>query len=211
MLLIEYSKFDPEHLRIAGRRLHLPAYDGRGLDSEQQTSSTVWDSSVILAKFLEKHRLVDGRKCLELGAGRGVVGLCCGILNAEMVIMTDVEQAVQKLRIAIECNRLTNVEAQVLDWHEPYQFNCQFDYILLADVVWVSKLVQPLLDTLDSLHESNSTKILMAHQTRSILCDQQFFDGLRGKGFHFTTIAKDMCDPIYVKDSVTIYEISRLR
>ena len=41
----------------------------------------VWDAALVLAKYLEKARGNDlnGRKVLELGAGTGIVGLCCSV------------------------------------------------------------------------------------------------------------------------------------
>ena len=39
----------------------------------------VWDAAIVLAKYLEKTRHDDlkSKKILELGAGTGIVGLCC--------------------------------------------------------------------------------------------------------------------------------------
>ena len=41
----------------------------------------VWDAALVLAKYLEKTRKTDlnNRTVLELGAGTGIVGLCCSL------------------------------------------------------------------------------------------------------------------------------------
>jgi predicted nicotinamide N-methyase len=40
-------------------------------------ASTVWDSSIVMAKYLERHApQFAGKRCLELGAGCGLVGAC---------------------------------------------------------------------------------------------------------------------------------------
>ena len=38
-------------------------------------ASTVWDSSIVLSKYVQKHpHLFKGKRCLELGAGCGLIG-----------------------------------------------------------------------------------------------------------------------------------------
>lgn len=41
----------------------------------------VWDAALVLVKYLEKSRNKDlnNKKVLELGAGTGIVGLCCSL------------------------------------------------------------------------------------------------------------------------------------
>ena len=40
-------------------------------------ASTVWDSSIVMSKYLERHSSqFAGKRCLELGAGCGLVGAC---------------------------------------------------------------------------------------------------------------------------------------
>ncbi len=41
----------------------------------------VWDAALVLAKYLEQTRKEDlnNKKVLELGAGTGIVGLCCSL------------------------------------------------------------------------------------------------------------------------------------
>ena len=50
----------------------------------------VWDSSIVLAKFFEKHpQRCAGRRCLDLSAGCGLPGLALAKLGAASVTVTD--------------------------------------------------------------------------------------------------------------------------
>ena len=54
----------------------------------------VWDAAIVLVKYLEKSRKedLDNKKVLELGAGTGIVSLCCSLagyakLNVPIVLV----------------------------------------------------------------------------------------------------------------------------
>ena len=58
-----------------------------GVDSESHTEKTagsVWDCSLVLAKYLENksESLLVGKHVAELGSGQGVVGLACALAGA---------------------------------------------------------------------------------------------------------------------------------
>jgi predicted nicotinamide N-methyase len=62
-------------------------------------ASTVWDSSIVLARFLELHAAdYRGRRCIELGAGCGLPGLVLHSLGAD-VTLTDLEGNLPLLEI----------------------------------------------------------------------------------------------------------------
>ena len=46
------------------------------------TGQVTWDACVVMAKFLEKSQIAQGKSVLELGAGTGVVGIAAGLLGA---------------------------------------------------------------------------------------------------------------------------------
>ena len=47
----------------------------------------VWDAALTLVRYLraERSTLLEGRRVLELGAGTGIVGMCCALLGASEV------------------------------------------------------------------------------------------------------------------------------
>merc|ERR1712232_1309154 len=75
---------------------------------------TVWDSSIVVAKYLEKRvkaertrthtHFLHNKTCIELGAGLGVVGLSAGLLGAKVTI-TDTAWFVPAIERNLEINR----------------------------------------------------------------------------------------------------------
>lgn len=64
----------------------------------------VWDSSIVLAKLFERWpERVAGRRCLDLSAGCGLVGVTLAKLGGE-VTATDLEPNLPLLRKNFEAN-----------------------------------------------------------------------------------------------------------
>lgn len=98
-----YLEADPQVLSLAHAEL---------------TAASVWDCSLMLAKYVEKHKQrFKGKTVLELGSGQGVVGIATALSGAQMVIMTDVDAALPNIRRNILLNKLEGKarEAEV-DW-----------------------------------------------------------------------------------------------
>ncbi len=65
----------------------------------------VWDSSIVLAKYFEKHpRRCAGRRCLDLSAGCGLPGLVLARLGAASVTATDLGPNLALLRKNSDAN-----------------------------------------------------------------------------------------------------------
>ncbi|KAG0075114.1 Methyltransferase-like protein 21A [Linnemannia elongata] len=57
---------------------------------DQNTGNVVWDGAYLMAKFLESHiGNLQGKSCLELGAGTGLVSIVAWLLGATQVLATD--------------------------------------------------------------------------------------------------------------------------
>ena len=61
-------------------------------------ASTIWDSSIVLSRYIEKHRdAFRGKVCVELGAGCGLASLVMAMCGGS-VTATDLECNLELLR-----------------------------------------------------------------------------------------------------------------
>ena len=155
------------------------------------TGLITWDSSVILAKYLEFNpSIVQGKSVLELGAGTGVCGISAAYLGADSVILTDLEYVLNNLQNNVEINfprhphtdetSMRQIHARLLEWGNnstyifPNQSNMSamsssiqsdnnWDIILGADIVWLENLVPLLIHALKSL-VSKSTLFILSYR-----------------------------------------------
>eukprot|EP00882_Tetradesmus_deserticola_P020392 GHRQ01022031.1.p1 GENE.GHRQ01022031.1~~GHRQ01022031.1.p1 ORF type:complete len:180 (+),score=67.43 GHRQ01022031.1:225-764(+) len=73
--------------------------------SSEHLGTTVWDASIVLAKYLEKNMRkgefsrpkASGKRAIELGAGMGLAGLAFALIGAN-VLLTDVAEVMPLLQ-----------------------------------------------------------------------------------------------------------------
>ncbi|CAG8513159.1 6372_t:CDS:2 [Scutellospora calospora] len=183
------------------------------------TSTSVWDASLILSKFLEKQFRQNKinfkeKRFIELGSGKSIPSLTSLILGAKHVTITDVPQVIPQIKKTIELNGLFNksVKVEPLDWMNGKEYlkilnNDQWDYILGADIVWVDYLIKPLIETIDALSTPSYTKLILSHQSRATRSDNLFFNGLKGLGWKLDKISHNELnwEEGFLKDNVEIY------
>ncbi|KAL7515462.1 hypothetical protein ACHAWX_000815 [Stephanocyclus meneghinianus] len=179
-----FFAFDPERFPYAGETLVIKekhnlshvGYDGG-------TGLNVWDGAVLLARYMEKRpQIVMNKRVLELGAGCGLVGIAAAKLGAKDVVMTDLQYALPLMRENVEHNTSNDthqkISCQECDWSKPPTLNELFqssndgkseifpDVIIVADCVWLSALVAPLLRTLKAYTSNSSTSVIISYQQR---------------------------------------------
>lgn len=72
-----------------------------------ETGGDQWFAGLALCNYLiENPQLVRGKRCLELGAGLGLVGLTAAYLGASKVWLTDLDCQLDILRQNVELNRI---------------------------------------------------------------------------------------------------------
>lgn len=116
---------------------------------------------------------VENKTVLELGSGCGLVGIAAMILGAKEVVMTDLQYALPLMAENAERNEQSigngRISCKECDWFNPPKMEnileCP-DVILVADCVWLSSLVTPLLQTLKIYTMNNSTKVIITYQQR---------------------------------------------
>lgn len=182
------------------------------------TGLVSWDAAVVLSSYLESHaaEFCLGKSIIELGAGTGTAGIKAASLGASLVVLTDLEYSLANLARNVEANRealsTCNVEVRELDWFksETWQRDNEvsWDIILLADVVWLEELVQPLVNVLIALAKP-TTVILLSHQLRTTRTDDLLFSSLIEGGFLVSKVPKAELRSDARSDKISIYRLNR--
>ncbi|XP_057543125.1 uncharacterized protein LOC130821393 isoform X1 [Amaranthus tricolor] len=136
------------------------------------TGAVMWDSGVVLGKFLEnavdsKRLLLQGKKVVELGSGCGLVG-CIAALCGAQTILTDLPDRLRLLKKNVEANINSNdilgsASVCELTWGEdldPQMLDLLPDYVLGSDVIYNEDAVRDLLSTLQQLCGTHTTVIV---------------------------------------------------
>ncbi|KAK8505234.1 hypothetical protein V6N11_057571 [Hibiscus sabdariffa] len=125
--------------------------------NSKHLGTTVWDTSMVFAKFLEKNcrkgrfcpSKLKGKRVVELGAGCGVAGFGMALLGCD-VVSTDQIEVVPLLRRNVECNisrimqmnsnsdSFGSIKVAELDWGNGDHIKAvapPFDYVIGTDVM----------------------------------------------------------------------------
>ena len=155
------SAFERSHAALGGA----VAKAGEGADAARMTGALLWDSAVILTSLLA--RRVEGLqaavveagatlRCIELGAGLGLVGLGAAALGCSTVL-TDRAECIPLLEEGIRENRLEHrATARTLDWgdSEAAEALGTFDLVLAADCLYEAEIAPRLVETMIALISS---------------------------------------------------------
>ncbi|CAG9326790.1 unnamed protein product [Blepharisma stoltei] len=153
------------------------------------TGGSFWDSSIILAKFLEENNsLIENKITLELGAGIGITSIACKILGASRVIATDLGEVLIGARRNIERNSVT-IDCVELDWFSPFRIDA--DIIISADVVWIRELIKPYVQTL-RLQLTDTNYAILCNKIRSIPIHREFKAELKEAGIEIRKLKKEI-------------------
>lgn len=149
-------------------------------EAELGTGLTIWDGSIVLAKYLEANpAIVVNKAVLEVGSGTGIVGIVAGLIGANRSVLTDLQYTLKNLQHNVDKNKphseeSYNVEVMELDWFNAATYPTtrddngvekNWDVVLGADVVWIEELILPLVNTLVAI-SGFQTDVYIAHQVR---------------------------------------------
>lgn len=189
--------------------------------AELGTGLVSWDAAVVLSSFLESHaeEFCTNKRIIELGAGTGTAGCKAASLNAALVVVTDLTYALENLsrnvNATLEALSLTScrMEVRELDWLRPETWHREgdetgWDSILLADVVWLEELVQPLVNVLSALAMPH-TVILLAHQLRTTRTDDLLWSALAQKGFMPQKVPQEYLPAQYRTDKINVFKMRK--
>uniref|UniRef100_A0A7R9Z8M0 Calmodulin-lysine N-methyltransferase n=1 Tax=Chlamydomonas euryale TaxID=1486919 RepID=A0A7R9Z8M0_9CHLO len=145
--------------------------------ASEHLGTTVWDASIVLAKYLEKNMRkgefsrprLKGKRVLELGAGMGLGGMAFALLDAN-VVLTDTVDVVPLLKRNCEANLgCGTVQVRELDWYQPDQvlpLNPPFDYVIAADCIYHEHIVEQFHRTVMDVTNDKSI-VLVVNELRS--------------------------------------------
>ncbi|CAG7903550.1 unnamed protein product [Brassica rapa] len=142
------------------------------LNTPGVTGSVMWDSGVVLGKFLEhsvdsKDLSLEGKKIVELGSGCGLVGCVAALLGGD-VVLTDLPDRLRLLKKNIDTNLQRgntrgSAVVQELVWGDdpdPDLIEPFPDYVLGSDVIYSEEAVHHLIQTLVQLCGDQTTIFL---------------------------------------------------
>ncbi|KAF2290243.1 hypothetical protein GH714_005156 [Hevea brasiliensis] len=183
------------------------------------TGSVMWDSGVVLGKFLEhavdsKLLMLQGKKVVELGAGCGLVGCIAALLGAQ-VTLTDLPDRLRLLKKNIESNlrdgdlRGSAVVRELVWGNEPDQDLVEPvpDYILGSDVIYSEEAVMDLLDTLMQLCGIQTT-IFLAGELRNDTVLECFLEAAM-KNFVVGRVEQTQWHPDYWSCRMVLYVLTK--
>ncbi|XP_057994084.1 uncharacterized protein LOC110655310 isoform X2 [Hevea brasiliensis] len=165
------------------------------------TGSVMWDSGVVLGKFLEhavdsKLLMLQGKKVVELGAGCGLVGLRLLKKNIESNLRDE------DLRGFAVVRELVWGDEPDQDLVEPVP-----DYILGSDVIYSEEAVMDLLDTLMQLCGIQTT-IFLAGELRNDTVLEYFLEAAM-KNFMVGRVEQTQWHPDYWSSRMVLYVLTK--
>lgn len=179
------------------------------------TGAVMWDSGVVLAKFLEHSvdsgmLLLQGKKVVELGSGCGLVGCVAALLGGQ-VFLTDLPDRLRLLKKNVEANlghgnvRGSATVMELLWGDDPDQdlIEQKPDYVLGSDVIYSEEAVADLVATLLQLCGSETT-IFLAGELRNDAVLEYFLE-VAMKSFVVGRVDQTQWHPDYCSSRVVLY------
>ena len=185
VLAIGWRKFSPNFIAGEFHIQHQSLYIGEIGNAGKGTGLNIWDGSIVLAKFIERHaeQYIQHKRIVEVGAGTGLVGIAATLLGAAQVTVTDLDYTLPNLQKNIALNQgraRSPITALELDWfqakvHIERLFHTavsnreddpglglgvdepppRIGLVLASDVVWIESLIVPLVQMLATLAQKN--------------------------------------------------------
>ncbi|KAI8905139.1 hypothetical protein EDD86DRAFT_212305 [Gorgonomyces haynaldii] len=153
----------------------------------------VWKASVLVSKqLLEGRWHIKDKQCLELGAGTGLVSIVMCHLGAR-VVSSDYPSPEILKSLELNLKRNTKSDFQVIGhiWGSQtlVDYGKQFDYIFIADTVWMSDQHDNLLRDLSLLLKPDGIVGGSCGLHTGLEVVQVFFEKAKKHGFNTNILA----------------------
>lgn len=196
--------------------------------NSKHLGTTVWDASMVFAKFLEKNcrkgrfspSKLKGKRVIELGAGCGVAGFGMALLGCDVIstdqsevlplLMRNAERNISRILQTIpDPDSFGSIRVEELNWGNEDHIRAvepPFDYIIGTDVVYAEHLLEPLLQTILSLSGTRTT-IMLGYELRSTNVHDLMLD-LWKRNFEVKSVPKAKMHSEYQHPSIQLYMMS---
>ncbi|EPS70312.1 hypothetical protein M569_04453, partial [Genlisea aurea] len=196
--------------------------------NSKHLGTTVWDASLVFAKFLEKNcrkgrfspSKLRGKRVIELGAGCGVAGFTMALLGCNVIstdqtevlplLMRNIERNVSRIQLIPDTSGFGSIHVAELDWGNVDHIRAvdpPFDYVIGTDIVYSEHLLEPLLHTLLSLSGPRTT-FMLGYEIRSTIVHETMLD-LWKRNFVVKTAPRSKMHSEYQHPSIELFIMSR--
>ena len=188
------------------------------------TGATVWDSSMVLAKYLEKQleessdnyfkqlRNREHFSILELGSGTGLVGLILHSLFPNATLCLSDQESMLPLLLA-NIKEKERIQVKELNWGNKEHMDLiskefgKFDLIIHSDLITWPALYSSLIETLDYFSKPKDTMIVFSHESRDFEKEAKFYAKLSKTGFTFKNVESNDQDEIFRAEEIFLFVV----
>lgn len=173
-------------------------------------ASTVWDSSIVISKLFERHpEHIQGRRCLDLSAGCGLVACVLSHLHPNTIVATDLLENLPLLKQNCEENAEHSIQVVPYRWGEPLDavLNVPFDLVIACDVLYDHTAVRDLVSSLERLIKEDSAAWICCgrngHAEEAFLrfCEERFDVSRPGD---------EIFDPDFFSEDISCFVLKKL-
>ncbi len=178
-------------------------------------ASTVWDSAIVMAKYIEKtyEKFRHARSAIELGAGCGVTTAVLAVgLKMETVVSTELKGNLELLNANV--GAFENVRCAEMTWgSETDAKNAlpsdgeAFDVVVASDCVYHTEAMGDLVKTLEIICDARTRVLFSYGRNRQAL--DIFMDEIAGK-FSRVDVSSSDLDELYQCTDVSVIELRKL-
>lgn len=162
---------------------------------EGDTGCCIWPSGLYLSEFiLSSPEVFSIKKCVELGSGVGLVGICLAHLKPSKVVLSDGDPStLANLKLNLELNRMSSrfglsesiledpckVECLHLPWESALESDLQDlmpDIVLGADVIYDPQCIPHLVRVIATLLTTKKSNSLHRDGSRGLIVSNDHVD-----------------------------------
>ncbi len=128
-------------------------------DEQMPYWAEIWPSSFVLSNYLAHEIGIAGTRCIELGAGVGLVSVALRKAGASMMVTDYAIEALNFMKVNALQNGIAldeHFEVLALDWRN-IRLEERFDFVCAADVLYERRNLLPILLAIEKLLKPNGT------------------------------------------------------